>query len=303
MRTDWSQFKSFYDNRESDLLMIEDANYYSLYTSENSFDISCLIDKNASSTTELLDFETNYLPLCNPKKETITRSASPINEHCMEPWGCEKGYFQSKGAIEGDYVCAITLSNRSVDGLTFNYNDDCTIIPSIGNYVFQKESSRRSWITAINTVEKLVTFEMPYLLNGEGIYSKGYYLDVLVRNWKPLMYLWGLTLSVIEKDINDVVDTDPCGDFIELSVIDKDSVYPSEALIATGFEQSVEYGCITKWYDETWIVNCNKKYTPSPDGSPGELYPLLWLRLSFFTTENETKRYHIYADYYPTSKS
>jgi hypothetical protein len=150
---------------------------------------------------------------------------------------------------------------------------------------------------------------MPNLDNGAGTYSKGYYVDVLVRDWAPLMYLWGLTLTVLEYDSEGVLETSPCGDFVELSIIDKDSQYPDELLLANGFEINGEYldnngdPITTKYYDESWILSTNGVYTPAPDGSPGELYPNLYLRLSFFTTEDEMHYYHLFADFYPTSKA
>jgi hypothetical protein len=307
MLIDWTQFKSFVAARKTDILMLEDSIFYYLYTCEHALNIHCNIDKNSSDITELDDFEDNYKSLCNPQRYEIVKPSAPLNEHCMQPWGCEKGYFKSKNASEGDYVCAITLSNKSQDGKTFNYNEAIPIVPTVGNYVFQAEASRRSWITAVNTTNKTVTFEMPNLDNGDGIYSKGYYVDVLVRDWKPLMYLWGLTLTVLEYE-DSVLETSPCGDFIELSVIDKDGAYDEDLLLANGFEINGEYldgngdPIPTKYYDESWILSTNGTYTPAPDGSPGELYPRLYLRLSFFTTENEEHEYHIFADYYPTSK-
>jgi hypothetical protein len=304
--TSWSQFKNIHEKRKLDIVMLEYDGNYELFMCENALTITTVID---AGTADCIDFEENFKDLCNPDKINKVNNASPVNEHCMQPWGCEKGYFESKNASEGDYVCSITLSNKSQDGKTFNYNEDCPIIPTVGNYIFQREASRRSWITAVNTTNKTLTVEMPNLDDGVGIYSKGYYIDVLVRDWAPLMYLWGLTLTVNEYDENNTLEEDPCGDFIELSIIDKDSLFDSDLLIANGFEINGEYldingdPIVTKYYDESWVLSTNGIYTPSPDGSPGELYPGLYLRLSFFTTENEFHKYHIFADFYPTSKS
>jgi hypothetical protein len=262
----------------------------------------------------------NDIPIEVTAKTPIKTSATtPFNEHCMQPWGCDKGYFKSKNDLTtGDFVCEVTLSNKSLDGLTFTYNSDIPITPAIGNYIFQRECSKRSWITSFDTVNHTLTVELPNLDNGVGIYSKGYYTDSLVRDWAPLMYLWGLTLNVMECE-DGVIEQDPCYDLIELSVVDRDDLFKTDAvcqalfgvdaseaapyLIAMGFEDNHEYGHWTKYYDESWIVSCNGMYTPAPDGSPGELLPGLYLRLSFFTTENEEHEYHIFVDYYPTSKT
>jgi hypothetical protein len=207
---------------------------------------------------------------------------------------------------------------ETVDGLTFSYNENVPIVPAIGNYIFQRHTSRRSWITAIDVNAHTLTVELPYLENGDGIYARGYYTDILVRDWAPVMYLWALTLTVLEYE-NGELDDSPCGDLMELSVVDVNDMFKSDdfcqALFgvnaaqatpyieALGFEDNQEYGHWTKYYDESWVLSCNGVYTPSPDGSPAELIPGFYLRLSFFTTENSEHEYHIFADYYPTSKS
>lgn len=318
MRISWSQFKSFQTARDTDILMVEDNNFYYLFTTEHGFNVECEIDKNVSDTADLLDFENNYKSLCNKPKAEIQKTAAttPINEHCMQPFGCEKGYFKSLNAPEGDYVCAITLSNKSANGLTFNYTSN--LVPEVGNYIFQNENSRRSWITDVDLTNETITVERNTLDDGVGIYSKGYYTDSLVRDWADLMYLWGITLNVQEYE-GGVLESDPCADLIELSIVDKDDLFLTDAycqkyfgvnatqaepfLIERGFELNGEYGHWTKYYDESWIISCNGMYTPSPDGSPGEIPAGQYLRLAFFTTENEEHEYHIFADYYPTSKT
>lgn len=319
MKIDWAQFKNFVNARKTDILMLEDDNYYFLFTSERGVNAECNIDKSPSDTTDLDDFESNYKSKCNPLKETVVRAASPVNEHCMEPWGCEKGYFESKGASEGDYICPITLSNKSGDGLTFSYNSDCPLTPSVGNYVFQRESSRRSWIVVVDSVNHTITFESPNLDDGSGFYSRGFYVDTKVRDWAPVMYLWATTVSVIEKDAEGNIETDPCADFSEFAIVDRDDLFASDQvcqavfgvdaadvgpiLIANKWEWSDEYGGHwAKYYDESFILNANGKLLKSIDGSPGELLPGLYIRFAFFTTENSLHKYHIYLDHYPTSK-
>lgn len=254
----------------------------------------------------------------NPAPLEIT-ATSPKNEHCIEPWGAVKGYMQSRGDLEtGDFVCSIVLSNKSEDGLTFTYNSDITIVPTVGNYVFQRYGSKRSWITAIDTVNKTLTFELPNLSEGSGFYTKGYYIDCKVPDWKPIMYLWGMTLSLMEYDENNTPMSNQDSNFVELSIVDIDDLFKNDDvcmslfgvpasgaipyITAMGWEDIGEYGHWTKYYDESWVVNCEGKYIKSPDGSPGELLPGLYLRLSFFATEDEICKNHIYLDYYPTSK-
>jgi hypothetical protein len=244
-----------------------------------------------------------------------TAATSPINIHCMEPWGCVGGYYEPRGTVK--YVCNVTLSNKSQDGLTFTYNSDIDITPSVGNYVFQNESMKRSWITAVDAENKTVTFELPLLEEGSGIYSKGFYMDALVRDWATTMYVWGVTFNV-QEFLNGDLETDPCPDFCELSVVDHDDLFlrddvcmavfgvpAAEAtpyLLANKFEQNGEYGHWTKYYDESWTMNFTNRYVATVDGAPAAIMPGLYLRFSFFTTEvEENKAYKIYVDYAPTS--
>jgi hypothetical protein len=233
----------------------------------------------------------------------------------MEPWGCTAGIYEPRGSTK--YICAITLSNKSIDGLTFNYNSDIEITPAIGNYVFQSGRMFRSWITALDLENHTVTFEKPHLDNGIGVYTKGFYIDQEVPNWASVMYLWGITFNVMEY-LGEDLEVDPCPDFCELSVVDSNDMFLSDEicmavfgvvaaeastyLIANKWELNGEYGHWTKYYDESWACNFNGKYVPSVDGSSGVLLLGLVLRFSFFTTEiEENKRYEIYIDYAPTS--
>lgn len=229
-----------------------------------------------------------------------TTTTSPKNEHCMQPWGCVKGAFVSE-----DLCCPITLSNKSEDGCTFDYV--CSKALCLGNYVFMDDFCTRSWVRSYT--ETAVTFEMPVLSNGVGVYSIGYYKDELVRDWKPRMFLWGLYLHSINHS-ND--------DFLELSVVDENDLLKNDEIcqflfgvnaidadpyiMGMGFENIGEFGSHwTKYYDEQWVINAQGKLT-TPDGAPGELMPGLFLRMKYFPTEAKSTKTHFYIDYSPTSK-
>lgn len=242
------------------------------------------------------------------KQPIETTPLTPKNEHTMQAWGCTKGHFTSS-----NNACPITLSNKSQDGLTFSYNANIPIVPSIGNYVFQDSFSKRSWIVSVDTQNYTVTFDLPVLDNGTGHYSKGYYIDTLVRDWTPITELWGATCSAKWNNSHDGYD-----DFIELSIVDLndlflddnvtqalfgvDAVDVEPYLLALGFEQNGEYNHWTKYYDESWIPNIINKQTFSPDGAPGNLLPNLYLRVSYFTSKQDTTENHFYIDYIATSK-
>lgn len=226
------------------------------------------------------------------------------NNHTMQPWGCVKGKL-----IPSEQTCTITLSNKSQDGLTFNYNSDILITPHIGDYVFQDDFCNRSWITAVDTVNYTVSFEMPDLDNGVGHYSKGKYVDCIVRDWHPIMYLWGMDFRSRDGGYDD---------FLEFAVVDKDDLFliddvtqvlfgvnAADArpyLEAIGFENNGEYGHWTKYYDEQWTINACSKSLKTPDGAPGALMPGLYLRMAYFTSKTDSVKTHFYVDYYPTSR-
>jgi hypothetical protein len=237
-----------------------------------------------------------------------TTDTSPKNEHCMEPWGCIKGVVNPS-----EHTFDIVLSNKSEDGRTFTYNPEVAANLHVGNYVFQNDFCNRSWIESIDTENSTITFELAELDNGSGIYCMGYYMDTKVRDWKPLMYLWGLTINLqCEQEVL------PLNDFVELSIVDHDDLFLNEDFVqavfgcsaqdvapileSMGFENNGEYEHWTKYYDETWVINVKNKYTNTTDGAPGELLSGLYLRLSYFAGNKDTNKRHVFVDYYPTSK-
>lgn len=227
---------------------------------------------------------------------------SPKNEHCLEPTGATKGSF-----IPQDRAASITLSDVSEDGLTFTYS--CSLALRIGDYVFQDNFCRRSWITAIDTQNSKVTFELPVLEDGAGTYTQGYYADTRLPDWKLSFYLWGALFSASNYSIND---------FLELAIVDRDHLFELDAvtqsvfgcdavdvgnyLTPMGFEFSEEYECWTKYYDESWVSNLRSKELKSPDGAPGETMTGLYLRVSYFTSSTDTTRTDFFIDYNLTSK-
>jgi len=263
------------------------------------------------SETVITDIATaiNFLKDEQTKEVTVANSptvvpTSPKNEHSIEPWGAVNGKL-----TVADYACEITLSNKSQDGLTFTYS--CTKVPEVGAYVFQDNCTTRSWITEVDTQNSTITFDLAVLDNGQGCYRKAYFVDCLIRDYKPYMYLWGLYLKVLDSH-ND--------DFIELDVIDLDHKFDDDtyctaqfgvnaATAATevipylGFEKLGEFDDWCKYYDESWVINMNNREVMTPDGAPGKLLVNLYLRLAYYPSpENTNTDISIYMDYIPTSK-
>jgi hypothetical protein len=299
---------------------IQPSEYYEIQAMEETRwanDSSLLIDisnsiaivnngtDDISDINTAIDYLKNNLPIKieNSDKPIITSNGAPQNSDCMEPWGCEKTYFAAN-----TQNFEITLSNKN--GNTFDYV--CSQPLAIGDYVFQDYYSKRSWVKEFTGTTVTFSDERPVLLeNGVGRYVIGHYLDVLVVDWKPVMYLWGLFFNARNAGYDD---------FIEFSVVDYADIfagYPDEALESMGFEKNNEYLNIngnpawTKYYDEQWSANLKVGYedkpgvgsfVPTPDGAPGELAPGLYLRISYFTSHEASEVTHFYLDYSPTSK-
>lgn len=77
MLVDWSKLKEFVDSRNSEILMIEETNHYHLFSGEGLIRLECLLDKNPSDETDLIEFETNYLPSVNPSRQLYDSSGKP----------------------------------------------------------------------------------------------------------------------------------------------------------------------------------------------------------------------------------
>ena len=253
----------------------------------------------------------SYLKGDIPSKVTtmsgsIVTPTSPENINCLQPFGAVKASF-----LSNSQNCSITLSNMSQDGLTFSYNADCPITPTVGNYIFQNDFNNRSWITATSSAEHTVTFELPVLSEGSGLYTVGHYIDCVVKDWATAMYLWGVMVKIVNPGDND---------FIELSIVDlydlfknpdvKAAMFPglTDDQVATqlklmAFEINGEYeGHWTKYYDESWVININSRQIMTPDGAPGECLPYLVARVSYFCTKTDDSKVSAYLDYIFTSK-
>jgi hypothetical protein len=244
-------------------------------------------------------------------QKVTTAASSPINEHSMQPCGSVKARF-----VSNQWAFPITLSNKSEDGYTFNYNADFPLKPRIGDYIFELDFCTRAWITSVDEVNKTLILDRetvrPTLNEGTLHYAKGFWIDFDVPDWSPTMFLWGLTF----KSVNDHDNYD---DFVELSIVDTNDFFKDDDfcnqmfgvpaaqaepyLLAMGFEQNGEYGHWTKYYDESWVTNVNGRTILTPDGAPGELMSHMKCRISYFTSKIDSGVTDVYLDYFFTTRS
>jgi hypothetical protein len=242
----------------------------------------------------------------------------PVSIHCMEPWGCVGDAYQP---VNEGHTSTILLSEQSEDGCTFAYTGSSVTV-EVGNYIFQKRNTRKSWVTTCSATT--LTVERPYLSNGPGVYSKGFYVDATVPDWADMMYVWGCTATVLEYEPDGTLETKPCKDLLECSVFDPYDMWRNDDfcmaalgvpaaeapsyLTANKWEINGEYKTVygtdawTKYYDESWICNAERQYIPATDGAPGGIPSNFALRYALFSSTLEAdKWYEVLLDYRPTS--
>jgi hypothetical protein len=318
----WSTIKDFCQSRNLSIQFVDANGNYYLKAQDGYFALECILNKSLQ-LEEVADFEAGLKLTGNQSPNTSvvvknTPDVTPLatkNEYTMEPWGAKKFKFTCS-----DYCAAITLSNKSVDGHTFNYDlGSYPLIPRIGDYIFQDDFCERAWITAIDPVTQTLTLDSetdrPTLNNGAAVYSRGVWVGVKVPMWHDPMYLWGLTV----KTFFSGTDHNGKNDFVELSVVDVDDKFLNDAyclahfgvdaasampyIEASNFEQNGEYGHWTKYYDESWIVSIDGKVMMTPDGAPGMILSQLETRISYFPTRADSTVVEVFLDYLPTSKT
>lgn len=76
MKISWSQFKTIYESRNMDLVLVESDLSYDVHGVESGFSINCLIFKG--DTDECTEFEQEYLPFCNMKRQLFDGSGKPF---------------------------------------------------------------------------------------------------------------------------------------------------------------------------------------------------------------------------------
>lgn len=76
IKISWDDFKSIYETRNMDLIMTHDSNSYRIFGIEESLSIECQVLKDEGA--EHVEFETEYLHLCNLKRQKFDNSGKPF---------------------------------------------------------------------------------------------------------------------------------------------------------------------------------------------------------------------------------
>ena len=160
MKIDWTQFKNFVNARNIDMLMIDKDDAYHLYSSEGSLEIECELDKSASDTTDLDDFEANHKSSCNPEMlaptlrpfaypEFRTKIDGTISSITCAPNTDEYsdylltaerylsgGQMIIKNAEFGDWICAAVYDKDSIIPEAYR-SSLCEAWPIVNQYVIK----------------------------------------------------------------------------------------------------------------------------------------------------------------------
>ena len=268
IKIEWSDFKQFIDANNINPTSFEHTNDYCLYDSNGNLTFNCILNKNPSDTTDLSDFENNYLPICNLLSPQFVTPTSPRNDFQLEPEGLHCRRYNP-----ADYLGTITLSNKN--GLNYSYtktlqadlvHEDCIWFFDNDGYFI------RSYIeeSTSNTLE--LEQEIP-----EGTYnlSRKFTLDYQLSNDVNFHYLWGLFFDATGSGKYDWAVT--------------------EILDPNTLEEIVRY-------DECWITHINKIISVrTPDGAPGQLLPFL-LRIDYYYADDNFTGNIVKADYILTRK-
>lgn len=174
MLVEWTEFKDFVDARNADILKVEKGDDYYLYAQENNLQIECIINKSPSDTTDLDDFETNYLDLCNPYRQKFDVSGKPYARFAI--------------AKEGNVMQTIsfTFSTSTSGSLSCYKNDNSTSLGSYFTYTMYKAdgTTTSTNILCVRTViDFMPTFD--YELIGGALWSKSAPLTT-IKAWMTI---------------------------------------------------------------------------------------------------------------------
>jgi len=125
MKTEWAQFKNIVDTRILDMVMLSDSSYYHVFASEPGINMECEIDRSPSDTTDLDDFETNYLPKCNPARTDHDSSGRPFARKAIATSGFSMQWltFTFVAGKHDSLFCKHADNSTVVTGFTYKIKD------------------------------------------------------------------------------------------------------------------------------------------------------------------------------------
>ena len=147
MLIEWSEFKSFINERNADLLQVQkDGNYY-LFAQDGNLQLECIIDQNPTDTTDLIDFETNYLPFANPKRVRFDSTGRPFARFAI--------------ASEGfTFKCLAIMFTTATNGSLRCKNPDQTDVNFITYKTFDAQNNET--LVDLLAVKTQIDIEPPY---------------------------------------------------------------------------------------------------------------------------------------------
>jgi len=146
IKLDWSQFKDIYNNRNMDLILTQDQNVYKIFAIEESLSIECQLIKGDND--DCVDFETEYLHLCNLKRQKFDSSGKPFARFAI----ATEGFMLSCLAL--NFTTAKLNSARCLE------NDNTTSKNFLTYKMFDSQENETQ--TEANAVMTQIDFEADY---------------------------------------------------------------------------------------------------------------------------------------------
>jgi len=117
MKVSWSEIKSFVDSRNLNIQHVESGNYYHIKASDDWYQLDHEMDKNASDTADLDDFENNYKADSN---KTI-KEKDPSGRGVVRTAVTTRGWHYQAHCVEFETSVKDSNHNRDRDGNDLGY--------------------------------------------------------------------------------------------------------------------------------------------------------------------------------------
>lgn len=148
-KAEWQIMKSFIDSRLALVNYLDLGSLYWVKATDYSFSLECEIDKNPSDTTDLNDFEENYMPIANARindgdgDQLVRLKIAPRN------WNYQALQFEASLGKYDSFYCKKQDGSTDVPGFTYKIYDG-------------SDNEITSSLFEANSVKTVITYEPTY---------------------------------------------------------------------------------------------------------------------------------------------
>ena len=122
MKVSWTILKNFFTTRYAPLNYVEFESYYWLKADDISFSLECELDKSASDTTDLDDFEDNYKASANTKRNDGDGDLLARFKIAPTGWTYQAFCFEFEIGKYNSLYCK-DVSGSNISGITYKIYD------------------------------------------------------------------------------------------------------------------------------------------------------------------------------------